>query len=138
MRQFRLLPALLPLLCCVPVLAQQAPPANAPLDIDQARKSLAVAARQACVFEYENPNFHAQLLSIGWETGPFCSCIETKLLTTLTDDVTRQATAWIDSTQNKLKTAADLALLANQPQVAEFLKLARNAKGKCLYQKMPR
>jgi hypothetical protein len=126
------------MLCCWMTTAQQTPPANAPLDIEQARKSLAAAARQACLFEYANPNLHAQLMSINWETGEFCSCVETKLLTKLNDDVTRETAEWISSTQNKLKTAADLALLANQPKVAEFLRLARNARGNCLYQKMPR
>jgi hypothetical protein len=121
------------------VQAQQAPaPDAAQLDVDQARKSLANTARLACLIEYDDPDMHAQLMSIGWETGTFCSCVETKLLSTLSDDVTREAAIWIIRTQSALKTPADLARLSTQPQVAEYLRQTKNAKGNCIYVKMRR
>jgi hypothetical protein len=114
----------------------QTPQAGDLPDIEQSRKALAAIARQACFIEYENPNLHAQIMSIGWETPEFCACAEAKLLKTLSDEVTRQAAEWIARTQYALKKPEDLALLAKQPQVAEFLKAVRNAKGSCIYMKM--
>ncbi len=119
--------------------AQQAPAPDAvQLDVNQARKGLANTARLACLIEYDDPDMHAQLMSIGWETGAFCSCVETKLLATLSDDVTREAAIWILRTQSALKTPADLARLSSQPQVAEYLRQTNNAKGNCIYVKMRR
>jgi hypothetical protein len=114
----------------------QTPQAGVAPDLEQARKALVTLARQACFIEYENPNAHAQIMSIGWETPEFCACAEAKLLKSLSDDVTRQAAEWIARTQYALKKPEDLALLAKQPQVAEFLKAARNAQGSCIYMKM--
>ena len=126
----------LALAACAAVTAAQTPPAGVAPDLDQSRKALAAIARQACFIEYENPNLHAQIMSIGWETPEFCACAESKLLKTLSDEVTRQAAEWIARTQYALKKPEDLALLSKQPQVAEFLKAARNAKGSCIYMKM--
>jgi hypothetical protein len=114
----------------------QSPQTGVAPDLEQSRKALVAIARQACFIEYENPNAHAQIMSIGWETPEFCACAEAKLLKTLSDQVTRQAAEWIARTQYELKKPEDLALLAKQPQVAEFLKAARNAKGSCIYMKM--
>jgi len=121
---------------CAAQAAAQTSQIGAAPDVEQSRKALASIARQACVIEYENPNLHAQIMSIGWETPEFCACVESKLLKTLNDDVTRQAAEWIARTQYAVKKPEDLALLSKQPQVAEFLKASRNAKGSCIYMKM--
>jgi hypothetical protein len=127
------------LVCGAAASAQQAPaPDAAQLDVNLARKGLANTARLACLIEYDDPDMHAQLMSIGWETGAFCSCVETKLLVSLSDDVTKEAAIRILRTQNALKTPADLARLSSQPQVAEYLRQTNNAKGNCIYVKMRR
>jgi hypothetical protein len=122
-------------MCGVGAAAQTPQTGNSP-ELEQSRKALAAIARQACFIEYENPNLHAQIMSIGWETADFCACIEARLLTTLNDEVTRQAAEWIARTQYAVKKPEDLVLLSKQPQVAEFLKASRNAKGSCIYMKM--
>jgi len=59
--------------------AQQPPAPDAlQMDVNQARKDLARTARTSCLIEYQNPNLHAQLMSIGWETGAFCACLEAR------------------------------------------------------------
>jgi hypothetical protein len=118
------------------VAAAQTPQTGAAPDLEQSRKALAALARQSCYIEYENPNMHAQIMSIGWETPEFCACVESRLLKTLNDTVTREAAEWIARTQYALKKPEDLVLLSKQPQVAEFLKTSRNAKGACIYMKM--
>jgi hypothetical protein len=122
-------------LCGVGAVAQT-PQTGAAPDLEQSRKALAAIARQACLIEYENPNLHAQIMSIGWETPEFCACVESRMLKTLNDEVTREAAEWIARTQYALKKPEDLALLSKQPQVAEFLKASRNARGSCIYMKM--
>jgi hypothetical protein len=122
-------------LCGVGAVAQTLQTGAAP-DLEQSRKALAAIARQACLIEYENPNLHAQIMSIGWETPEFCACVESRMLKTLNDEVTREAAEWIARTQYALKKPEDLALLSKQPQVAEFLKASRNARGSCIYMKM--
>lgn len=129
---------LLALFVCAAAAQQPSPQIQQPAaaDADQMRKSLANTARRACLIEYENPNFNAQLLSIGWEREIFCQCVEARTLVTLDDAVAKQTALWIIRTQNALKTPDDLALLSNQPQVAEYLKVIRNARGRCIQMKM--
>jgi hypothetical protein len=138
-RFMRQISFLLALSCAAAAAAQQpAAPEPAQVDVNLARKGLANTARLSCLIEYDEPNRNAELMSIGWDAGSFCDCVDVKVIATMSDDVAREAALWLLRTQNTLKTPADLARLSTQPQVAEYLRLTKNAKGNCIYQKMRR
>ena len=115
--------------------AKDAPPPTVQMTIAQARQVLAETGRQACMVEYSEANNHADLASIGWETGAFCDCAEKKLFAGLSDDLIRQVAGYLGRSQNKLKTLADVQALAAEPGMTEYVRIAKNAKGNCIYVK---